>query len=105
MRIAHAVCQQRVAMTCADRNRSWTVLALLLALGACGGGGSSGVTQQPLFIVPQNTGGYFPNPANTYMAAAQLTYESGRIVVVRGKAAVFPDTYAGDSIFVAANPP
>jgi hypothetical protein len=39
------------------------------------------------------------------MTAGSLQYEPGRIVVVRGKAAVFPDTYQGESIFVPANPP
>ena len=79
-------------------------LVALLALAACGDDDGSS-TQQPLFVVPQNTGGYFPNPANRYIAAGSLTYQAGRLVVVRGKGAVFPDTYQGESIFVPANPP
>ncbi|MDX2169046.1 MAG: hypothetical protein SF182_18405 [Deltaproteobacteria bacterium] len=82
-----------------------STIVLLLTLAACGGGSGGNSTQQPLFVIPQNTGGYFPNPANLYMAAAPLTYKAGRIIVVRGKAPVFPDTYVGESIFVAANPP
>ncbi|MEO8605596.1 MAG: hypothetical protein ABI629_23710 [bacterium] len=82
----------------------WVALALFGAVAGCGG--SSGSTsKQPLFVVPQNTGGYFPNPANVYMTAGSLAYKAGQIVVVRGKAAVFPDTYAGESIYVPANPP
>ncbi|MGH7786306.1 MAG: hypothetical protein ACRERC_05530 [Candidatus Binatia bacterium] len=80
-----------------------TVVLLLLALSACGDDDAS--VQQPLFVVPQNTGGYFPNPANRYIAAGTLAYQPGRLVVVRGKGPVFPDTYPGDSIFAAANPP
>ena len=86
---------------CTPRGR--LAILLLLALGACGG--DDAVEQQPLFTVPQNTGGYFPNPANKYIAAGALTYQPGRIVVVHGKAAVFPNTYQGESIFEAANPP
>lgn len=87
--------------------RGRLAVVLLLALSACGGDDGAGpaAVQQPLFVVPQNTGGYFPNPANRYIAAGALTYQPSRIVVVRGKAAVFPDTYQGDSIFAAANPP
>jgi hypothetical protein len=98
-------------MTSVGRRLRWRVAAwrvaavLLLALGACGGGGGGASERQPLFVVPQNTGGYFPNPANLYMTAGSLSYEPGRIVVVRGKGAVFPDTYQGESIFVPANPP
>jgi hypothetical protein len=49
--------------------------------------------------IPKNTGGYFPNPANKYIAIPGLCFESDRIVVVRGKGAVFPDTYHGNPIW------
>jgi hypothetical protein len=65
----------------------------------------TGASQQHVvtFATSPNSGGsLFPNPANTYVAARGLCYEPGRVIVVRGKAAVFPDTYNGASIFQAA---
>ena len=49
--------------------------------------------------IPKNTGGYFPNPANKYIAIPGLCFEPDRILVVRGKGAVFPDTYHGGPIW------
>jgi hypothetical protein len=49
--------------------------------------------------IPKNTGGYFPNPANKYITIPGLCFEPDRIVVVRGKGAVFPDTYHGSPIW------
>jgi hypothetical protein len=49
--------------------------------------------------IPENTGGYFPNSANKYIAIPGLCLEPDRIVVVRGKGAVFPDSYDGGSIW------
>jgi hypothetical protein len=50
--------------------------------------------------VPKNTGGYFPNPANKYIAIPGVCFQPNRIVVVRGKGAVFPDTFNGNPIWV-----
>lgn len=80
-------------------------LAALLAAQAWTCGGNGGSSQQPIFVVPQNTGGLFANPANQYIAAGDLHFEPGRIVVVHGRAAIFPNTYEGTSIFVPANGP
>jgi hypothetical protein len=55
--------------------------------------------------VPKNTGGYFPNPANKYIAIPGVCFEPNRIVVVRGKGAIFPDTFNGNPIWVPASVP
>ena len=49
--------------------------------------------------IPKNTGGYFPNPANKYIAVPGLCFQPDRIVVIRGKGAVFPNTYNGGPIW------
>jgi hypothetical protein len=49
-------------------------------------------------------GGVFPNPQNIYYSARGLCAESGRVVVIRGKAPNFPNTYYGSSIFQPALP-
>jgi hypothetical protein len=50
--------------------------------------------------IPEHTGGYFPNPANKYIAIPGLCFQPDRILVVRGKAAIFPDTFNGNPIWV-----
>ncbi len=49
--------------------------------------------------IPENTGGYFPNPANKYIAIPGLCFRPDQILVVRGKGPSFPDTYNGGTIF------
>jgi hypothetical protein len=49
--------------------------------------------------IPKNTGGYFPNPANKYIAIPGLCFQPNRILLVRGKGPVFPDTYHGGPIW------
>ncbi len=49
--------------------------------------------------IPKNTGGYFPNPANKYIAIPGLCFSPDRILVIRGKRASFPDTYNGGTIW------
>lgn len=66
---------------------------------------SQGQPQNVVTFVTNKSGGHFlPNPATTYVAARGLCLEPDKIVVVRGKAAVFPDTYNGSSIFQPAIP-
>jgi hypothetical protein len=58
---------------------------------------------QPLPLVawiPEHTGGYFPNPANKYIAIPGLCFQPDRILVVRGKRAIFPYTFNGSPIWV-----
>lgn len=57
-----------------------------------------------VFWIPKNTGGLFPNEANKYIAAPGLCYEPNQVIVVRGKAAVFPNTYNGGTIYDPAIP-
>ncbi len=73
--------------------------AIIAAAGSIGGGTAPCAPDQVAFAIPSITGGYFPNPANKYIAAPSLCYEPGRVIVVRGKAAVFPDTYNGKSVW------
>lgn len=63
---------------------------------------SSTASCQPtplLSLIPESTGGYFPNPANKYIAIPGLCFQPDRIVVVRGKGAIFPDTFNGNPIW------
>lgn len=61
--------------------------------------------QNAVAFVTNTSGGHFlPNPVTTYVAARGLCLEPDRVVVVRGKAPVFPDTYNGGSIFQPAIP-
>ena len=53
----------------------------------------------PLLSVIQNTSGYFSNPANKYIAVPGLCFQPNRVVVVRGKGAIFPDTFNGNPVW------
>ena len=53
----------------------------------------------PLLSVIQDTSGYFSNPANKYIAVPGLCFQPNRVVVVRGKGAIFPDTFNGNPIW------
>ncbi|MBV9248729.1 MAG: hypothetical protein JO227_05720, partial [Acetobacteraceae bacterium] len=44
-------------------------------------------------------GGFFPNPQTTYWQTPGLCFQPGKILVIRGKASVFPNTYTGGSVF------
>jgi hypothetical protein len=54
------------------------------------------------FIINSSHSGVFPNPVTTYAAARGLCSESGKVIVIRGKGAVYPNTYYGGSIFQPA---
>jgi hypothetical protein len=45
---------------------------------------------------------FFANPQTTYLEADGLCFQQGKIVVVRGKGQVFPNTYVGGSVFQPA---
>jgi hypothetical protein len=57
-----------------------------------------------VFWIAANTGGYFPNPYNMYIAAGGLCFHLGKYLVVRGKVADFPDTYNGNPVWQPAFP-
>jgi len=59
-------------------------------------------TEVITFVPNASHGGVFPNPATTYVAARGLCSQPGKVIVIRGKAAVYPDTYYGSSIFQPA---
>jgi len=59
---------------------------------------------QIVFWIPENTGGFFPNPFNKYIAAGGLCFHAGKFVIVRGKAADFPNTYNGGPVWQPALP-
>ena len=80
-------------------------LAMKVVEGDDGGIGPAGVVCAPdqvAFAIPQDTGGYFPNPANKYIAAPDLCFQSNRLIVVRGKGPPFPDTYNGAPVWQPA---
>jgi hypothetical protein len=56
------------------------------------------------FVPNTSHGGVFPNPATVYVAARGLCSQPGQVIVIRGKAAVYPNTYYGGSIFQPAIP-
>ncbi|HSU30829.1 MAG TPA: hypothetical protein VLJ11_06310 [Bryobacteraceae bacterium] len=102
---------------CPSRHRSAAVAELVTALARQGFDANAAFRQlinsaapspgaetscQPTPLVswiPKNTGGYFPNPANKYIAIPGLCFQPGRILIVRGKGPVFPDTYNGGPIW------
>jgi hypothetical protein len=45
---------------------------------------------------------FFPNPQTTYFQTANLCFRPNQVLVIRGKAPVFPDTYMGGSVFEPA---
>jgi len=49
-------------------------------------------------------GGHFPNPVTTYYAARNLCLQADNVIVVRGQAPDFPNTYVGGTIYQPAFP-
>lgn len=86
-----APCSRR-SSALAGLNLPGLIAPLVTSSASCGKG-------QPASWIPANTGNYFPNPHNKYMAIPNLCLEKDQIVVVRGKAPVFPDTYNGGPIW------
>jgi hypothetical protein len=57
-----------------------------------------------LCFAPADFGFLFPNPAVHYIASNALDYRPDKIIVVRARAANFPNTFKGGSIFDEALP-
>ena len=45
---------------------------------------------------------FFPDPPTTYLQTPNICYQSNKVLVVRGKALVFPDTYSGETVSTPA---
>jgi hypothetical protein len=96
--------------TCSVMNTPGDILLVLTLLNGSSGGGSGSASCQTgnvvTFTPTTSPGLLLPNPATTYGAAVNLCIDPGQneIIVVRGKAAVFPDTYNGGTIFQPAIP-
>ena len=56
------------------------------------------------FTADTGSGGLFGNPVTRYVSERNLCLTAGQIIVVRGRAPDFPDTYDGSSIFVPTLP-
>ncbi|TCJ99937.1 hypothetical protein [Nocardia alba] len=59
-------------------------------------GAFPGNTPEAVFSNPASTAGLFPNGDNKYIGT-RISYQPGRLLVVRGKAPIFPNTLAGQS--------
>jgi hypothetical protein len=57
-----------------------------------------------MFTVSATGAGGFPNPVTKYYSAQNLCPQSGRVIVVRGRAPDFPNTYYGGTIYQPAFP-
>jgi hypothetical protein len=57
----------------------------------------------PVLFAPSTLNpNFFPDPPTTYLETQGFCYQANKIVVIRGKAPVFPNTYNGGSIFEPA---
>jgi len=45
---------------------------------------------------------FYPNPPTAYLQTSNICFQPGRILVLRGRALVYPNTYLGSSIFQPA---
>nr|WP_280234688.1 hypothetical protein [Nocardia cyriacigeorgica] len=66
------------------------------AIAAAASGAFPGNTPEASFGNPASTSGLFPNGDNKYIGT-RISYQPGRLLVVRGMAPTFPDTRAGQS--------
>ncbi|TSD99650.1 hypothetical protein FOS14_10245 [Skermania sp. ID1734] len=65
-------------------------------IGNAAAGAFPGNVPEATFVNPASTSGLFPNGDNRYIGAG-LTYQPGRLVVIRAKAPSYPDTRAGQA--------
>jgi hypothetical protein len=75
-------------------------LANQSAIATCSGGQPS---PAPVIFSSSVPGAnFFPNPQTTYFQTANVCYGPNEVLVVRGMAPVYPDTYLGGSVFQPA---
>ena len=75
-------------------------LANRSAIAACGVGQPS--PAPVIFSTNVPGANFFPNPQTIYFQTANVCYGPNEVLVVRGKAPVYPDTYLGGSVFQPA---
>jgi hypothetical protein len=73
------------------------MLAQQPPLGTCNPNQPSPATVSFSTTVPGAN--FFTNPQTTYFQTPNLCYQPGQILVIRGQAPVFPNTYLGGSVF------
>ncbi len=66
------------------------------AIASAASGAFPGNTPEAKFVNPASTSGLFPNGDNKYIGTA-LSYQPGRLLVVRGRAPTYPNTRQGQS--------
>jgi hypothetical protein len=69
---------------------------ILTAANQALGGGTCSVSSKnpnPVTFPATSGAGFFPNPQTTYLQTGNLCFQPGQVLVVRGKAAVYPNTY------------
>jgi hypothetical protein len=69
--------------------------------GSCAGQPPS---PNPVFAPATLGADFFPNPQTTYLETPGFCFQSGKMLVVTGRAPVFPDTYNGQTVFDPAPP-
>ena len=74
---------------------------LRFGAGSCTGQPPS---PNPVFAPATLGADFFPNPQTTYLETPGFCFQSGKILVVTGRAPVFPDTYNGRTVFDPAPP-
>ncbi len=81
---------------------------VLMAAGQLRFGAGSCTGQQQsanLVFAPATLGAnFFANPQTTYLETPGFCFQSGKMIVITGRAPVFPDTYNGGSVFDPAPP-
>jgi hypothetical protein len=70
---------------------------ILTAANQAVGGGTCSVSSKnpnPVTFPAATSGvGFFPNPQTTYLQTGNLCFQPGQVLVIRGKAPVYPNTY------------
>ncbi len=68
--------------------------------GGCAPGGPAGPAAVTFGPAPGTN--FFPDPVTTYLQTPNVCFQPQKVLILRGKAFVFPNTYVGESIFEPA---